>query len=162
MSAIEIVEADLARPEHQAAVLTMVDAYSRDPMGDGAPLRPEVRANLIPRLRAHPTTMIFLACAEGAPVGILVAFLGFSTFHARPLINLHDVAVVPAARGRGIGRQLVAAVEEKARALGCCRLTLEVLEGNARARRVYTAAGFGPGDDAPADKRYLFLTKPLT
>ena len=57
---IEIVEADLARSDHQQAVVELVDAYARDPMGNGAPLAAEVRAALIPGLRRHPTTLIFL------------------------------------------------------------------------------------------------------
>ena len=39
---------------------------------------------------------------------------------------------------------LFAAIEQRARELGCCKLTLEVLENNHRARRVYAAAGFAP------------------
>ena len=39
-SPIQIVEADLRLPEHQEAVLAMVDAYSRDAMGEAKPLDP--------------------------------------------------------------------------------------------------------------------------
>ena len=59
--AIEIVEADLARPEHQRAVCEMLDAYARDPMGGERPLEDDVRQRLVPALREHPTTVI-LAC----------------------------------------------------------------------------------------------------
>ncbi len=130
MNDIRIVEADLDRPEHQRAVLELTDAYSRDPMGDGHPLSPEVREALIPGLQRHPTTLIFLAYDGTDAVGIATCFLGFSTFSARPLINIHDLGVLPAQRGRGIGRQLLAAIESKARALGCCKLTLETQENN--------------------------------
>jgi len=40
-----------------------------------------------------------------------VCFRGFSTFAAAPLINVHDLAVVPGFRGQGIGRRLLEAVE---------------------------------------------------
>jgi len=60
-SPIRIVEADLNFPAHQEAVLAMVDAYSRDAMGDGKPLDQDVRTRLIPGLMRHPTTLIFLA-----------------------------------------------------------------------------------------------------
>ena len=53
-----------------------------------------------------------------------------------------DLAVLPAHRGQGVGRRLLEAVAAKGRALGCCKLTLEVLENNQRALRVYAAAGF--------------------
>jgi ribosomal protein S18 acetylase RimI-like enzyme len=158
---VSVVEADLARAEHQRAVVEMVDAYSRDPMGDGHPLRDEARQTLIAGLRKHPTTIIFLAFDGEAPVGVAVCFLGFSTFAAKPLINIHDLGVVPTHRGRGVGRQLLAAVEAKARALGCCRLTLEVLENNHRARGVYAAAGFGRMQYAEGAGGALFLAKAL-
>ena len=61
---IRIMEADLNLSEHQEAVLAMVDAYSSDAMGNGKPLDPDVRAGLIPGLRKHPTTLVFLAFAE--------------------------------------------------------------------------------------------------
>jgi GNAT superfamily N-acetyltransferase len=158
---IHYLQADLDRPEHQAAVLAMVDAYCRDPMGDGAPLAPETRKRLIPGLRQHPTTIIFLAYEGEAPVGVAVCFLGFSTFAAKPLINLHDVAIVPSHRGRGVGRGILAAVEAKARELGCCKLTLEVLDQNHRALRTYTAAGFKRYALQPRAGEAIFLTKPL-
>lgn len=160
--AIRTVQADLERAEHQAAVLAMVDAYSRDPMGDGAPLSAESRARLIPGLRQHPTTFVFLAYDGEVPVGVAVCFLGFSTFAAKPLVNLHDVAVVPTHRGRGVGRSLLAAVEAKARELGCCKLTLEVLDQNERALRIYAAAGFKRYALQPGAGEAIFLSKALT
>jgi GNAT superfamily N-acetyltransferase len=161
-SAIRTVQADLDRPDHQAAVLAMVDAYSRDPMGDGAPLAPEAREQLIPGLRRHPTTLVFLAYDGDVPVGVAVCFLGFSTFAAKPLVNLHDVSIVPTHRGRGIGRRLLAAVEARARELGCCKLTLEVLDQNHRALRTYTAAGFVRYSLQPGAGEAIFLTKRLS
>jgi hypothetical protein len=58
-SSIRIIEADLKSPEHQEAVLAMVDAYSRDSMGDAKPLEPDVRKRLVPALQKHSTTLIF-------------------------------------------------------------------------------------------------------
>ena len=126
----EIVEADLSRAEHQHAVVELVDAYAADPMGNGRPLSAAVRSALIPGLQQHPTTIIFLAYKERTPVGIAVCFRGFSTFAARPLINIHDLAVLPRHRGTGAGRTLLEAVERKAREMGCCKITLEVQENN--------------------------------
>lgn len=158
---VRIVEADLDNPAHAAAVLALVDMYARDPMGDGAPLDPAVRAQLIPGLKRHPTTVIVLAFAGERPVGIAVCFVGFSTFAAKPLLNIHDCAVAPDVRGQGVGRMLLAAVETKARALGCCKVTLEVLDQNHRALRTYLAAGFTRYSLQPGAGEAIFLTKPL-
>jgi ribosomal protein S18 acetylase RimI-like enzyme len=139
---IRIVEADLSLAEHQEAVLAMVDAYSRDAMGNGKPLDQDVRTRLIPGLRRHPTTLIFLAFDGVQPIGAAVCFIGFSSFAAKPIINIHDFVVLPTSRGKGIGRRLLEAVEAKAREHGCCKLTLEVMDKNHQAIRMYQAAGF--------------------
>jgi GNAT superfamily N-acetyltransferase len=158
---IQFLLADLDNPAHQSAVLTLIDAYSQDPMGDGRPLTTEVRERLIPGLRQHPTTLIVLAFDGALPVGVAVCFLGFSTFSARPLVNLHDVAVLPSHRGLGVGRGLLEAVEARARELGCCKLTLEVLDKNEKALRTYCAAGFKRYALQPGAGEAIFLTKPL-
>ena len=137
----EVVEADLDQSMHQDAVLELLDAYAMDPMGDGRPLSAETRRSLIPGLQQHPTTIIFLAFQAEKPVGIATCFRGFSTFAARPIIQVSDLFVFPELRGKGIGRLLLAAVERKAHEIGCCKITLEVQENNHRARRLYEAMG---------------------
>jgi len=161
MTALEIVEADLQREDHQHAVLELVNAYAQDPMGAGQSLPQENLRRLIPGLREHPTTLIFLAYQDESPIGIAVCFLGFSTFAAQPLINIHDLAILPEHRGRGIGRQLLAAVERKARDMGCCKLTLEVQENNHRARGVYGEFGFEQAVHKAEAGGALFLSKRL-
>jgi GNAT superfamily N-acetyltransferase len=141
-SEANIVVANLDDPEHQRAIVTLTAAYALDAMGNGAPLTAEVLDRLIPGLREHPTAIIFLAYVDGKAAGIATCFLGFSTFAARPLINIHDLAVLPEYRGQGLGRALLDAVERNARLRRCCKVTLEVQENNHRARRVYKAAGF--------------------
>ena len=107
-----------------------------------------------------PTSRVWLALDGDMAVGVCVGFLGFSTFQALPLINIHDLAVLPEQRGRGIGRALLAAVEAQARTEGCCKLTLEVQEDNAPARGLYQSFGFRDvryGDSGPT----RFLGKQL-
>src|SRR5437773_7191604 len=158
---IRIVEADLSLPAHQEAVLAMVDAYSRDAMGDGKLLDQDVRTQLIPGLRRHPTTLIFLAFDGDRPVGAAVCFISFSTFAAKPLINIHDFVVLTASRGKGVGRRLLDAVEDKARELDCCKLTLEVMDNNHHALRMYRAAGFVRYALQEETGTAIFMSKPL-
>jgi GNAT superfamily N-acetyltransferase len=160
-SPVTIVEADLALPEHQRDVVALTAAYACDAMGNGGPLPPDVLARLIPALREHPTTIIFLAYVDDTAVGIATCFLGFSTFAARPLINIHDLAVLPERRGEGIGRALLAAVERKARALGCSKVTLETQEHNSLARHLYEDVGFQNAIEGKSAGRTLFYANPL-
>ncbi len=157
----DIVEADLSLPEHQSAVVTLTAAYALDPMGQGAPLSDAVLRRLVPGLQRHPTTVILLAYAGGRAIGLATCFVGYSTFEAQPLLNVHDFAVLPEFRGVGIGRRLLAAIEDKARALGCCKLTLEVQEKNVKARSTYEAAGFRPATSGDHTGGSLFYAKSI-
>jgi ribosomal protein S18 acetylase RimI-like enzyme len=139
---VTIVEADLSRAEHQEALVTMLDAYMRDPMEGGEPPSERVKRDLIPGLRAHPACYVFLAYHGGSPVGFSICFLGFSTFNARPLVNIHDIFVDSSVRGRGIGAMLLERIEDKARTMNCCGITLEVREDNHVARSLYRKVGF--------------------
>lgn len=129
-------------------------------MGGGAPLPEDVRARLgadLGERAARGAAVVLLALAGGAAVGVAVCFVGYSTFRARPLLNLHDLAVLPEARGSGAGLALLEGVASRARALGCCKVTLEVREHNAAARRLYARAGFVDAGSAGAGVRTLFL-----
>jgi GNAT superfamily N-acetyltransferase len=151
-------------PHEAAALVGLLDMYARDPMGGGAPLPEEVKQRLPGDLAAHPGAASFIAWArseqgEEAAVGLANCFLGFSTFKSQPLLNLHDMAVHPAHRGRGVGQALLAAVEQHARQLGCCKLTLEVLSGNAVAQASYQRFGFAQYQLDPAAGQALFMQK---
>ena len=93
------------------------------------------------------------------PVGLINTFEGYSTFKARPLLNVHDIAVLPAHRAQGVGQALLAACEAHARERGCCKLTLEVLSCNQRAMRSYERFGFAPYTLDPADGQALLMQK---
>lgn len=56
--------------------------------------------------------------------------------------ELKRMYVLPAVRGRGLGRRLVAALENEARALGLRRLVLETGIRQAAAIALYRASGF--------------------
>ncbi|AUL46388.1 GNAT family N-acetyltransferase [Bordetella trematum] len=139
---ISVTQADLHNPDDGQAILTLLDEYARDPMGGGAPVDPAVRARLIDELAKRPTARVLIARDEAGPAGLAITFEGFSTFAGKPLLNLHDFMVSARCRGQGVGLRLLAALDELARSLGCCKLTLEVLEGNEAARRLYRKAGY--------------------
>ena len=153
-----IVSVDLNNTEHSGALLDLLNEYSQDPMGDGAPLPEDVRENLIPRLRGVPAFRGLLAESHGKWVGVAVCFVGFSTFQARPRLNIHDLAVSPGHRGQGVGEALLKAIDRLAEAEGCLTVTLEVRADNP-ARRLYLRHGFEAGD--PATDAMAFWKKRL-
>lgn len=158
---VNIVEADLANKEHAAAVLTLVEEFATDPMGGGAELTSQARTALIPGLAAHPTTVLFLAYNDGQAIGVAVCFIGFSTFAAKSLINIHDLFVRDYARGQGVGSALIEAITQKTRAIKGCKITLEVQSNNTHAQAVYRTAGFEQAVHEEAAGTVTFLTKPL-
>jgi ribosomal protein S18 acetylase RimI-like enzyme len=139
---VRIVDADLSRAEQGQALVTMLDAYMRDPMEGGVPPTEQVKRDLVPGLRAHPACHVFLAYSDDAPVGFSICFRGFSTFNARPLINIHDIFVDSSVRGTGIGKLMMERIEATARQLNCCAITLEVRQDNRVARGLYRKVGF--------------------
>jgi GNAT superfamily N-acetyltransferase len=139
---VEVIEADLTQPGHAPAVVDLLNSYALEPEGGSAGLGEQVRQNLIPALRRRHDALILLAMQEGQAVGLLNAFEGFSTFAAGPLLNIHDVYVRPALRGKGVARAMFDYAERVARDRGCCKMTLEVLSGNLPAQRLYRAQGF--------------------
>jgi len=140
--AIVIVDADLGNPKQAAALVEMLDHYMRDPMEGGQPPSERVKRELVPGLRAHPACYVYLAMHADKAVGFAICFLGFSTFNARPLINVHDIFVESSLRGGGIGKLMLDRIEAKARSMNGCALTLEVREDNTRARGLYRKFGF--------------------
>lgn len=140
--AITIVRADYANAAHAQAIVALMDEYARGASGGGEELPDEVKGELVPALARYPSATSLLAYSGDAAIGLLNAFETLSTFRARPLLNIHDVIVTESQRGRGIARLLFQAIEQHAVARGCCKLTLEVLEGNCSAQKLYRDLGF--------------------
>ena len=158
-SDLTIVRTDLADPAHCDALFALLDEYASGPTGSGQRLDPRVRDQLPALLGARAHFVGWLAFAGGVPAGVINCFEGVSTFKARPLLNIHDIAVLASHRGRGIGRRLLAAAEAEARARGCCKLTLEALEGNLGAIALYRDVGFVAYELDPAMGRATFFEK---
>lgn len=157
--ALQVRRVDYHVPADRTALVNLLHAYALDPMGGGEPLAAEVRATLCDRLAQVPLAVSFIAWLGDEPVGLINCFEGFSTFKARPLLNVHDIVVLPAHRAGGVGQTLLAAAEHHAQERGCCKLTLEVLSGNARALRSYGQFGFAPYVLDPREGQALMMQK---
>ena len=73
---------------------------------------------------------------DGQLVGI-THFLEHPSTSSADVCYLQDLFTAPEARGNGVGRALIEAVAEHARARGCARLYWQTKATNAVARRLY-------------------------
>lgn len=144
-SILRLCRADYSDQVHMRALIDLLDAYAKDPTGGAEPLSAYARANLPAALQARSFMFSVLAfddAMDALPVGLINCIEGFSTFACRPLVNVHDVVVVPSHRGQRVGEQMLVLVEQLARDRGACKLTLEILSNNQRAMKLYRRVGF--------------------
>ena len=141
------------------ALVALLDHYASDPMGGGVPLANEVKTCLCNALANRLDAASFIAWAGHVPIGLINCFEGYSTFNARPLLNVHDLVVHAEHRGHGVGQSLLAAAQQLARERGCCKVTLEVLSGNALALASYARFGFKSYQLDPAAGQALLMQK---
>lgn len=139
---VDILRADYTDPRQRSAIPFLLNAYAKGLLGFQKEIDGHVLTALVPGLERMQNAVVLLARIDDAYVGMAICFLGFSTFHAKPLINIHDFMVLKEFRGQGVGRALLKEIESIARDLDCCKITLEVQENNTTARRLYRRNGF--------------------
>lgn len=138
----EVIVADYSNGQHAADISFLLNSYAQDPMGGGQALPDYVQDNLAAALAKVPNAFSVLCYVDGKPAGLTNCLQGFSTFKCKPLINIHDVVVLSGFRGKQISQHMLKKVEEVANERGCCKITLEVLEGNTIAKNSYLKFGF--------------------
>ena len=156
---LNIVHADYANPLHAAALVSLLDDYARDISGGGEPLSDFAKTNLVSALGSRPQAFSVLAFDGAEPVGLVNCIEGFSTFACKPLVNVHDVVVIASQRGKRLGEKMLALVAQIAAQRGACKLTLEVLQGNTSAIKLYERIGFAAYQLDPAMGQAQFFQK---
>ncbi|MEV7771809.1 GNAT family N-acetyltransferase [Kitasatospora sp. NPDC086791] len=122
--------------EHELAAL---DRASRSTLSDVSP-EPPAGAGVFDE--RHTPGQYLLAVLGGRIVGYVRQVPPTPLAANRHVRQIQGLAVDGAVRGRGVGRRLVEAACEAARAEGARRMTLRVLGWNAPARRLYESCGF--------------------
>jgi GNAT superfamily N-acetyltransferase len=89
----------------------------------------------------RPAAEALLARAGGEAVGFALFFTNYSTFLTRPGLYLEDLFVLPAWRGKGIGRRLLSRLARVAVERECGRFEWAVLDWNEPAIRFYESLG---------------------
>lgn len=158
---LTIVEADFSNPKHRDAFKVLMNMYSSGITGGGKPISEEVLDQAIDAIPKRPDALILLGFMDGVPAAIANCFENFSTFKGMPLLNIHDFAVVEDFRGKGLAKALLFKIEEIANKRGYCKITLEVLEGNLRAKKIYADFGFQGYELDEKMGKALFWEKPL-
>jgi ribosomal protein S18 acetylase RimI-like enzyme len=142
-------------------LLSLLDAYAQDPMGGGSELSTYSKTNLINELKKRPFVFSIICYVDGKPAGFSNCIEGFSTFKCKALINIHDFAVNPEFRGLQLSQKIMQKIEEIAIEKDCCKITLEVLEGNVVAKNAYIKSGFKGYELDPEMGKAVFWEKPL-
>lgn len=137
-----INQADLDDPGQCHAIVEIIQSYIGSPMGKDHHLNKDQGDQLIFQLRHHPRVLILLAREKENYCGLLIAYQNISTFSALPMLNIHDLAVLPAYQGKGIGRSLIKRAQNFAKHSGCSKITLEVRCDNKKALNLYHSEGF--------------------
>ena len=95
----------------------------------------------------RPAAEVLLASLDGEIAGFAVFFTNYSTFLAKPGLYLEDLFVKPHARGKGIGKALLARLAKIAVERDSGRVEWSVLNWNEPSIRFYVALGAVPLND---------------
>ena len=94
------------------------------------------------RLQKGESVILLARDGAGAALGFCQLYPTFCSLEAKPIYALYDLYVAPAARGAGVGNQLLLAAEQTAHAHGMCRLDLTTAKTNTSAQAAYEALGW--------------------
>lgn len=139
---LSILNVDLKNPVHRSHLIKLLNDYINDPMGNNRPMRKELAPRIISGLKKHSGFLGFFVLADDQFVGLANCNINFSTFQAKPIINIHDFIVAPEYRKMGAGSFLLNAVIKYASLNGFCRINLEVRKDNLAAKSLYKKMGF--------------------
>jgi ribosomal protein S18 acetylase RimI-like enzyme len=151
-----VPETWIAQPHEADAVARLMLAF-RDHLGLERPSDADGRAG-VEHLLADPDTEFVLAAARPGdpPAGVAQLRFRYGFWRGGGDCLLEDLFVDDAARGAGLGRALVQATLERARARGCRRAELDVNEANAAAVALYERFGFSAAAN-PYGARDLYM-----
>ena len=147
---------DYQDPLQVQQLIGLLDAYACDPRGGGEPLADEVKTRLATDLAKQTNMFSLVVYVDNIPAGLCNCVWGYSSFAAKPLVNIHDLAVLAPYRGLGLSQQLLRTVERQVKEAGGVKITLEVLANNVIAQNAYRRFGFAPYELADGAGRAEF------
>jgi len=139
---ISITLVDYQDPKQMALLIEQLNHYAMDDMGGAKALPDAIKQRLSMDLPQQAQNFSLLAWVGDDCAGMTNCLWGYSTFAAKPLVNIHDLCVNESYRGLGVSTALLRGVEEHARTRNACKVTLEVLGNNVIAKGSYHKFGF--------------------
>ncbi len=152
---VKIIRGDLSKNEHVEHFVRLTSEFMADEMGGKISWTKDQKDKVVNDMRIHPCSIILFAIVNGKYAGLCTCFFAYSTFLAKPLLNIHDIYIEESLRGHGIGKKMVKAVEGVAERNNCGKITLEVRKDNLNARDLYKSQGF---TEAPCS-RFFWVKK---
>jgi putative acetyltransferase len=130
-------------PLHIPVIQTLITTYVSAIRADIGFQDVHTELATLPGPYAAPQGLLLLAWhgGNGAPPVACVAYRRLGDQHTCEMKRFY---VSPAARGQGVGRQLLHALLAAARSAGYRRMVLDVLPEFETARRLYAQTGFEP------------------
>jgi ribosomal protein S18 acetylase RimI-like enzyme len=119
----------------------------------------EVLAERAARMIADEEILVLLA-GDG-PDGIAQLSFRTSIWTGEPDAYLQELYVAPGRRGEGLGRELLEAAMELARARGATHIDLGTSEDDVAARGLYESSGFTNREGSPEGPRMLYYERDL-
>lgn len=136
------LQVDISDSNHQKAVINLLDIYMQDEMGINAPMPENLVSKIIDGFKNHSAYLGFLVLLDGEFVALANCNENFSTFKAKPLINIHDFIVHPDYRKMGVAKFLLNSIATYGKKNGFCRINLEVRNDNIKAQSLYKKCGY--------------------
>jgi GNAT superfamily N-acetyltransferase len=129
-----------AAPADAALVFTLIgELADYEKLAHEAVATPDIIVQAL--FGADPRVFCDIAEWQGKPAGFALWFYSFSTFRGVHGIYLEDLFVRPEARGKGLGKALLAQLAQRCQREGLARLEWSVLDWNTLSIDFYRAQG---------------------
>jgi GNAT superfamily N-acetyltransferase len=134
----------MIRPPTPADVPALIAMIEELAEFERARIEVEINETMLSAALFGPEPSAFVRIAtedDGSAIGMALYYRSFSTWTGKAGIYLEDLYIRPSHRGRGVGRDLLAAVAKLAVESDCRRLEWSVLDWNEPAIGFYEALG---------------------
>jgi ribosomal protein S18 acetylase RimI-like enzyme len=157
MSVPEPIEVRRAAPADAAAIGRLLHDFNSE-YDEPSPGAEEFAVHLRSLIETGEITVLL---AGDGPDGFSQFRLKRSHYNGLPDAYLEELYVIPGRRRRGIGRALLEATMEAARAAGATHIELNTGETDVEARSLYESSGFTNNEGSPDGPRMLYYEREL-